>query len=75
MFSMSDPRSRSCSPPLELRLRKGVQPVKQRERVIYPEVIDWYAAGRLKLHNETVWLDGHALERPRIFDWTGEVHA
>lgn len=49
---MSDPRSRSCSPPLELRLRKGVQPVKQRERAPRPlfapvRCDDAESAGRL----------------------------
>jgi phosphoribosylglycinamide formyltransferase-1 len=42
--------------------------VQQQEHIIYPEVIGWIAAGRLKLHGDTAELDGRALREPLIRD-------
>ena len=42
--------------------------VQQQEHIIYPEVIGWIAAGRLKLRGDTVELDGIALREPVIRD-------
>ena len=41
--------------------------VQAREHVLYPEVIGWYAAGRLKLTEHGVLFDGTRLEVPKIF--------
>ncbi|HEY1774304.1 MAG TPA: phosphoribosylglycinamide formyltransferase [Gammaproteobacteria bacterium] len=43
--------------------------VQAREHVIYPEVIGWFAAGRLRLENERVMFDGAPLGVPKIFPW------
>jgi phosphoribosylglycinamide formyltransferase-1 len=49
--------------------------VKARERVMYPQVIDWFASGRLEMRAGAAWLDGGRLARPHVFEWTGEVPA
>lgn len=41
--------------------------VLRAEHRLYPQVIDWYAAGRLALHADTVSLDGLALAAPVQF--------
>lgn len=38
--------------------------VLDKEHIIYPLVIDWYAQGRLQLRDDTVYMDGHALAQP-----------
>jgi phosphoribosylglycinamide formyltransferase-1 len=43
--------------------------VQAREHVIYPEVIGWFAAGRLRLANDRVMFDGVPLDMPKIFPW------
>jgi phosphoribosylglycinamide formyltransferase 1 len=43
--------------------------VQAREHVIYPEVIGWFAAGRLRLENNHVMFDGKPLDMPKIFPW------
>jgi phosphoribosylglycinamide formyltransferase-1 len=52
----------------EATLRVRVQGV---EHVIYPEVIGWFAAGRLGLEGGRAVLDGTPLETPTIFNWKG----
>lgn len=42
--------------------------VQQHEHIIYPQAVDWFAAGRLALRGERVWLDGQALASPIIVD-------
>ena len=39
------------------------------EHVIYPEVIGWFAAGRLGLRDGQVILDGTPLATPKTFNW------
>jgi phosphoribosylglycinamide formyltransferase 1 len=39
------------------------------EHVIYPRVLGWFAAGRLKWHDGAAWLDGRRLERPLVEDF------
>ena len=50
----------------EATLRTRVQAC---EHVLYPEVIGWYAAGRLKLEDGYVVLDGSPLAMPKMFPW------
>ena len=52
----------------EAALRVRVQGV---EHVIYPEVIGWFAAGRLGLREGRAVLDGAPLETPKITNWKG----
>ena len=40
--------------------------VQQQEHIIYPEVIGWIAAGRLRITGTTVLFDGRPLSAPRI---------
>lgn len=51
----------------EASLRTRVQ---QQEHRLYPEVIGWYAAGRLRLEGQRAVLDGVALKGPKVFTWT-----
>lgn len=46
--------------------------VQAQEHRIYPEVIHWYASGRLLWHEGQPWLDGRALAAPLIID-AGEL--
>ena len=39
-----------------------------QEHRIYPEVIRWFAEGRLQLRDQQVWLDGQPLAQPLQFD-------
>ena len=48
----------------EAALRARVQ---DQEHRLYPRVVGWFAAGRLLLKNQTVWLDGASLTRPKMF--------
>jgi phosphoribosylglycinamide formyltransferase 1 len=45
--------------------------VQAREHVIYPEVIGWFATGRLTLENGRVMFDAAPLDMPKIFPWQG----
>ena len=47
----------------ELRAR-----VQRREHELYPEVIGWYAAGRLRLDSQRALFDGVPLLMPKQFD-------
>jgi len=38
--------------------------VQQCEHRIYPQVVDWYAQGRLAFQDRHAWLDGKRLEEP-----------
>ena len=40
--------------------------VQQREHIIYPRVIGWIAAGRLRESEGAAWLDGRQLDAPVI---------
>jgi phosphoribosylglycinamide formyltransferase-1 len=40
--------------------------VLAQEHLIYPECIGWFAAGRLRLRDGCVFLDGHRLETPLV---------
>ena len=46
--------------------------VQAGEYMIYPRTIEWIAERRLDLRDDTVWLDGEALQRPIVVD---EEHA
>ena len=50
----------------EARLRARVQ---GREHELYPEVIGWYAAGRLRLDGQRALIDGVPLTMPKVFPW------
>ncbi|MDJ0741712.1 MAG: phosphoribosylglycinamide formyltransferase [Gammaproteobacteria bacterium] len=39
--------------------------VLAREHVLLPEVVRWYADGRLEMRDGRAWLDGAAIETPR----------
>lgn len=45
--------------------------VQQREHLLYPEVIDWFATGRVRLGDRGVMFDGTPQGMPRIFPWEG----
>jgi phosphoribosylglycinamide formyltransferase 1 len=49
----------------EASLSSRVQVLEHR---IYPQVVDWFARGRLQLVDERVWLDGRPLEAPVVVD-------
>ncbi|MGE5625906.1 MAG: phosphoribosylglycinamide formyltransferase [Bacillota bacterium] len=53
-----------------LRLR-----VQAREHELFPEVIRWFAAGRLKLEGQALLFDGTPLSRPKVFAWGKKVQA
>jgi len=40
--------------------------VLAQEHLIYPECIGWFAAGRLRLRDGCVFLDGHRLDTPLV---------
>jgi len=42
--------------------------VLEKEHIIYPLVIGWYTAGRLKLEDPLVLFDGRAIESPLLLD-------
>ncbi len=44
--------------------------VHAREHVLYPRVIGWYASGRLKARDGTVWFDGEPLSAPLVLEDT-----
>ena len=46
--------------------------VQGAEHVIYPEVIGWFAAGRLGFEDGHVMFDGAPLSMPKIIPWKGE---
>jgi phosphoribosylglycinamide formyltransferase 1 len=50
----------------EATLRARVQ---QREHILYPQVIGWFAAGRLALAGNQAVLDGKALDVPKLLAW------
>ncbi|HUO83284.1 MAG TPA: phosphoribosylglycinamide formyltransferase [Gammaproteobacteria bacterium] len=60
--------------PLIARARLPVRPgdtaqtlaarVLEFEHLIYPQVIDWFATGRLRMRDGRAWLDGRALDKP-----------
>lgn len=41
------------------------QRVLEQEHIIYPQVIDWFARGRLQLQGQQVILDGQTLQQPQ----------
>ncbi len=45
--------------------------VQQQEHIIYPQAIDWFARGRLKLENGQAHLDGKPLVAPVVIDVRG----
>jgi phosphoribosylglycinamide formyltransferase-1 len=42
--------------------------IQAMEHRLYPEVIGWFAAGRLRLDGDQVWIDGEPLEAPVRFE-------
>ena len=56
----------------EMTLRTRVQAQEHR---LYPQVIGWFAAGRVSLKGGQVWFDGAPLHMPRIFPWDEREHA
>lgn len=43
--------------------------VLQREHILYPLSVRWFAEGRLKLEEGKILLDGQPLARPVVFDY------
>ncbi|OGT88655.1 MAG: phosphoribosylglycinamide formyltransferase [Gammaproteobacteria bacterium RIFOXYA12_FULL_61_12] len=43
--------------------------VLQREHILYPLSVQWFAEGRLKLDEGKILLDGQPLARPVVFDY------
>ena len=56
----------------EMTLRARVQ---RREHHLYPEVIGWFAAGRVQLAGGQVRFDGTPLAMPRMLPWDERDHA
>ena len=46
--------------------------VQRQEHIIYPQAIDWFARGRLKLDAGRVHLDGQPLAAPVLIDARGD---
>jgi phosphoribosylglycinamide formyltransferase-1 len=44
--------------------------VQQGEYLIYPRAVGWFGAGRLRLRDDEVWLDGLPLAEPVVIDET-----
>lgn len=42
--------------------------VLREEHRLYPQVVDWFAQGRLRLQGQRVYLDGLPLARPIVFE-------
>ncbi|MGB1254394.1 MAG: phosphoribosylglycinamide formyltransferase [Thiolinea sp.] len=40
--------------------------VLAKEHIIYPQVVEWFCAGRLKLKDHRIWLDNQLLQTPVI---------
>lgn len=47
--------------------------VREREHVLYPLVVRWFAAGRVKLDGERVLFDSQPLSGPRVFGINEEI--
>lgn len=43
--------------------------VQQREHILYPQVIGWFASGRVSLAGKQVQLDGKPLDMPKLLPW------
>ncbi len=56
----------------EMTLRARVQGQEHR---LYPQVLGWFAAGRVGLKGNQVWFDGAPLHMPKIFPWNEREHA
>ena len=41
--------------------------VLQQEHIIYPQAISWFVEGRLKVNDNTILLDGNALNEPVLW--------
>lgn len=46
--------------------------VQRQEHIIYPQAIDWFARGRLRLRDDRVYLDGKPLDNPILVDARGQ---
>lgn len=46
--------------------------VLEKEHVIYPKAIDWFATGRLRLEGKTALLDGRPITRPDAWQSQGD---
>jgi phosphoribosylglycinamide formyltransferase-1 len=44
------------------------QRVHKIEHIVYPEVVTWFAQGRLDNQDDIAYLDGKALAQPVIID-------
>ncbi|HEX5339565.1 MAG TPA: phosphoribosylglycinamide formyltransferase [Gammaproteobacteria bacterium] len=49
--------------------------VQAREHRLYPQVLNWFASGRVKLENGRGVLDGTPLQRPKILAWNEDAIA
>lgn len=49
--------------------------VLEQEHRIYPRTIEWFASGRLALHEGRAWLDGQPLASPLVVDAAHELPA
>lgn len=43
--------------------------VQQREHILYPQVVGWFASGRLSLQGNQVHMDGQLLDMPKLLPW------
>ena len=47
--------------------------VREREHLLYPLVIRWFAEGRIRLDGSRVLLDGQPIAGPRVFEFDEEI--
>lgn len=56
----------------EARLKARVQACEHR---LYPQVLNWFASGRVKLQDGQVQLDGAPLRQPKLLEWNEDAIA
>lgn len=49
--------------------------VQSREHQLYPQVLNWFASGRVKLEAGRVRFDGLPLRQPKILEWNEDAIA
>ena len=56
-------QARGAGPARTTPKRRFQREFSSSEHRIYPQAIDWFARGRLRLQDGRAWLDGQPLER------------
>ncbi|HET7922646.1 MAG TPA: phosphoribosylglycinamide formyltransferase [Gammaproteobacteria bacterium] len=47
--------------------------VQTREHRLYPQIVNAFARGRVKLENDRVWWNGQPLLKPRVLAWNEDL--